>query len=89
MPETEIVGILAISPDIDAVIVGRPGWTEVLRLLGPGSLWAKQEHTHVDPVSPETAKFPAGWRDRRVRIRPPFPAAPVVLVPDLVDVVAA
>lgn len=89
LPPEKIAGPLAVSADLDAVLDRIRKWDSVLRQLGPLSTYAKEKQVWVAVVSEQTARYPAGWRNRQIPIRVPFEPSPVVWCPDLTDIAAA
>lgn len=89
LPPEKIVGPLAVSADLDALLDRIRKWDSVLRQLGPLSTYAKEKQVWVDVVSEHTARLPADWRVRQIPIRVPFEPSPVVWCPDLTDIAAA
>jgi hypothetical protein len=88
LPPGKIKGVLALSPDLDAILAHHRQAGAAMRLLGLTSRYDKDFKVHVDVVSQETAIFPAGWRERRIAFRGPSPS-PLVWCPEATDIAAA
>jgi hypothetical protein len=82
--------IMEQSGELDIYPLRRPALADLIDgAIGEGSMFHETYGYYAQGVGPETAKLPAGWQERAVRISSPDMDKAIAIAPEIHDICAS